>query len=154
MSKNFRSSFIDLLCCRYSKRPLFGPNDSLRARRAADNYTNNFNTKFRKNDYLIRASVVSGISQLNPIPGTSITGVGTTCSSSSRLTNELLPKYEEQELNNNNENSSSCHITVGTQTNTLEKSHRRRKHGDRSPVIAYSSLPSPSTHKNLEVLCT
>jgi hypothetical protein len=160
MSKNFRSSFIDLLCCRYSKRSLFGPNDSLRGRRATDNYGNNFNAKFRKSDYLIRASVVSGISQSNPMPGTSQTGGGTTFTSSSRLTSELLPKYEEEELNNNNnnnnenENHSSCHITVGTQTNTLEKSHRRRKHGDRSPVIVYSSLTPQSTRKNLVALCT
>jgi len=159
MSRNFRSSFIDLLCCRYSKRYVFGNNDSLRNRRATENYMNNLNEKYRKNDYMIRSSVGSRLSQLNPVTGLSTTGGGATFSSSSRLTTELLPKYEQQSLMNDEnrlsiDNRSSCQITVGTQTSTLNRPHRRRKHGDRSPVIAYCSLPSRSTSKTSEVLCT
>ena len=67
MSKNFRSSFIDLLCCRYSKRNLFGTNESLRNRRITDNYMNNRNSLYRKSDYLVRTSVVSRFSQLTPM---------------------------------------------------------------------------------------
>jgi hypothetical protein len=131
MSKNFRSSFIDLLCCRYSKRRFCGPNESLRNRRAADNN----NSKYRKSDG------------------------GAIYASSSHLTTELIPKFEQQEPMNNEkeisiDNPSSCHITVGTQTNTLNKSHRQRKHGDRSPVVTYSSLPSQSIPKPTEMLCT
>ncbi len=151
MSKNFRSSFIDLLCCRYSKRSIFGPNDSLRARRAVDTHKNNFHTRLRKSGYSMRASIVSDTSQLNPNSPTVLTtnGGGTNSfSSASRFTIELLPKYEPEESNNDDN-----HITVGTQTNTVEKSHRRRKHGDRSPVIEYNSLTSQSTYKNIEVLC-
>jgi hypothetical protein len=159
MSKNFRSSFIDLLCCRYSKRHLFGPSDSLRNRRATENYMNNLNSKYRKSDYIPRSSVISRCSQLNPVTGTSTTGGGATFSSSSRLTTELFSKYEQQELMNDEnrlsaDNNHSCHITVGTQTNSLNKPHRRRKHGERSPVIAYCSLTSQSTPKTTEVLCT
>jgi hypothetical protein len=99
----------------------------------------------------MRASIISNISQLNPTPDTkTTTSGGGKSSSSSHLTAELLPKHEQKELNNNNEN----HITVGTQTNALEKSRRRRKHGDRSLAIAHDSLIPQSTHKNLEVLCT
>jgi hypothetical protein len=150
MSKNFRSSFIDLLCCRYSKRHIFGPNDSLRNRRATENYMNNLNSKYRKSDYMVRSSVISHCSQLNPVTGISTTGGGATFSSSSRLGTELFPKYEQLSVDNNH----SCHITVGTQTNSLNKPHRRRKHGERSPVIAYCSLKSQSTPKHTEVLCT
>jgi outer membrane usher protein FimD/PapC len=155
MSKNFRSSFIDLLCCRYSKRRFCGPNESLRNRRAADNN----NSKYRKSDYMIRSSVASRCSQLNPITGISTTGGGAIYASSSHLTTELIPKFEQQEPMNNEkeisiDNPSSCHITVGTQTNTLNKSHRQRKHGDRSPVVTYSSLPSQSIPKPTEMLCT
>ncbi len=153
MSKNFRSSFIDLLCCRYSKRHLFGANDSLRNRRATENYMNNLHTKYRKNDYMTRALVVS---QLNPV---STTGGGATFSSTSPLTTELLPKNEQQltinnEKNLSSDNHSSCHITVGTQTSTSNKPHRRRKHGDRPPVIAYCSLKVQSIPKTTEMLCT
>jgi hypothetical protein len=159
MSKNFRSSFIDLLCCRYTKRRLFGNNDSLRNRRATENCVNNANSKFRKSDYMVRSSVVSRFSQLNPPTGVSNVGGAPTFSSSSHLTTELLPKYNQPEVTNDEKNPSidnndSCHITVGTQTNALNKPHRRRKHGDRSPVVAYCSLASQSTPKNTEVLCT
>ncbi len=158
MSKNFRSSFIDLLCCRYSKRHVYRTNNSLRSRCATGNYTNNLNSKYRKSDYMIRASVVSRFSHLNPVTAISTAGGDGTFSSSSRLTTELLPKYDQQESTNDErklsvDNHSSCHITVGTQTNTSDKSHRRRKHGDRSPVVAYSSITSQSAPKNIEVLC-
>lgn len=159
MSRNFRSSFIDLLCCRYSKRHLFGPQESLRTRRLTDNCTNNLGSKYRKSDFTKRSSVVSHISQMNPMSGMSTAGGVGTFSSSTRLTTEFLPKYDEQQLINdekqlNSDNHSSCQITVGTQTNSLEKPHRRRKHVDRSPVIAYTSLKSQSTANNVEVLCT
>jgi hypothetical protein len=159
MSKNFRSSFIDLLCCRYSKRRLFGNNDSLRNRRATENYLNTVNSKYRKSDYVVRSSIVSHFSQFNPATATSHIGGAPTFSTSSHLTTELLPKSNQQESINDERKSSidnhdSCHITVGTQTNTLNKPHRRRKHGDRSPVVAYCSLASQSTPKTTEVLCT
>ncbi|CAF2421419.1 unnamed protein product [Rotaria sp. Silwood2] len=159
MSKNFRSSFIDVLCCRYSKRRLCGPNHSSRNRRVTENYIKNLNSKYRKTDYQIRSSVASHLSQLNPITGMSNAGGGTAFSSSSRLTTELLPPYDRRGSANDEsklsiDNPSSCHITVGTQTNTLNKPHRRRKHGDKSPVVAYCSLPSQSTTKTTEVLCT
>jgi hypothetical protein len=150
MSKNFRSSFIDLLCCHYSKRHLYRPNNSLRSRCATGNFTNNLNSQYRKSDYMIRSSVVSHFSHLNPLTAISTAGGDGTFSSSSRLTTELLPKYDQQL---SIDNHSSCHITVGTQTNTSDKSHRRRKHGDRSPVVAYSSITSQSAPKNIEVLC-
>lgn len=159
MSKNFRSSFIDVLCCRYSKRRLFAVNPSTRSRRVTENYIKNFNTKYRPSDFKIRSSVVSRFSQLSPITGISNASGSTAFSSSSRLTTELLPPYDQREsINDGNKLSidcqSSCHITVGTQTNTLNKPHRRRKHGDRSPVVAYCSLPSQSMPKTNEVLCT
>ncbi|CAF3428303.1 unnamed protein product [Rotaria sp. Silwood1] len=159
MSKNFRSSFIDVLCCRYSKRRLCGPNHSTRNRRMTENYIKNLDSKYRKADYQIRASVVSHLSQLSPIGGMSNAGGGTAFSSSSRLTTELLPQYDRRESANDEsklsiDNHSSCHITVGTQTNTLNKPHRRRKHSDRAPVVAYCSLPSQTISKTTEVLCT
>ncbi|CAF1087583.1 unnamed protein product [Adineta steineri] len=156
MSKNFRSSFIDLLCCRYSKRHIYQHNESLRHRRATGNFTNNLNTKYRQNDYI--GSCVSHFTQLNPIARMSTAGGDGVFSSSSRLTTELLPKYDQQELINDDkrlsiDNCSSCHITVGTQTNTLDKPHRRRKHIDRSPIVAYTSLSSQSTLKTTEMFC-
>ena len=156
MSKNFRSSFIDLLCCRYSKRNLFGNNDSLRNRHVTDNYMNNLNLKYRKKEYMIRSSVVSRLSQFNPVAGLTTPSDVPGFSSSSRLTAEYLSKYEQNDLSVHDENenqrqsidnNSSCQITVGTQTNT----HRKRKHSDRSPVISYCSL---SSNKGPEVLCT
>jgi hypothetical protein len=158
MSKNFRSSFIDLLCCRYSKRHPFGHNDSLRNRRVTENYMKNLNSKYRKNDYVIQSSVLSRFSQLNPATAISTTDGATTFSSPSRLATELLSKYEQKDLIDDEnklsiDNHSSCHITVGTQTNTLNKPHRRRKNGDRSPVIAYCSVTSQSTLKPTEMLC-
>ena len=85
MSKNFRSSFIDLLCCRYSKRRnLFGANESIRNRRMTDN-NNNRTSLYQKSDYLPRTSVLSRFSQLTPIG----TIIGTTTSTS--LTHILLP---------------------------------------------------------------
>lgn len=158
MSKNFRSSFIDLLCCRYSKRHLFGHNDSLRNRHATDNYMNNLNLKYRKKEYMIRSSVVSRLSQFNPVTGVTMPSDAPGFSSSSRLTAEFLPKYEQNDSPTHEDpnhqsidNNSSCQITVGTQTNTLNKAHRKRKHSDRSPVISYCSL---SPNKTSEVLCT
>lgn len=160
MSKNFRSSFIDLLCCRYSKRRLLTvTNNSSRNRRVTESYKH-LHPVSRPTDFKVRSSVVSHFSQLNPITGISNTTGDTGYSSSSRLTAELIPKYDQKEAENEENNNipldypSSCHITVGTQTSTLNKTHRRRKHSDRSPVVAYCSLPTKSTTKTSAVLCT
>ncbi|UJR27784.1 hypothetical protein I4U23_009055 [Adineta vaga] len=159
MSKNFRSSFIDLLCCRYSKRRRCRHNDSLRNRRPTGNMTSILNSKHQQSDYNMIRSSVSHYSQMNPTTGMSTAGGDGTFSSSSRLTTELLPKYEQQETTINHvqnlstDNHSSCHITVGTQTNnTNDKSHRRRKHTEKSPVVAYSSLPTQLMVKNTGML--
>jgi len=136
MSKNFRSSFIDLLCCRYSKRNLFGANESLRNRRLTDN-NNNRTSSYGKNDYLLRTSVFS---QLTPrttlMASTSI----------SRITNELSPMHtSNDERKMSNESNSSHHMTV-----QLNEMYRRRIPSDRSPVVSYCSLmPKP-----IEVLFT
>lgn len=142
MSRNFRSSFIDLLCCRYSKRNLFGANESLRSRRFKDN-NNNRTSLYGKHDYLVRTSVFSRITQLSP--RTTVIGA-TTSTSLSRLANELSPiNVTNDERKMSNESNSPHHITV-----ELNETHRRRKKSDRSPVVSYCSLsPKPS-----EVLCT
>src|SRR5215472_3741617 len=93
MSKNFRSSFIDLLCCRYSKRNLFGANESLRNRRFTDN-NNNRTSLCGKNDYIVHTSVFSGFSPLTPM--TTAQGA-TTSTSLSRITNELTPMHTSNE---------------------------------------------------------
>ncbi|CAF3339153.1 unnamed protein product [Rotaria socialis] len=90
MSKNFRSSFIDLLCCHYPKQNIFCINESLRNRRMTDNNysnANNLNSMYYKSDYLVRSSVVSHFSQLTPM----ITANGRTTSSSlSPAANEII----------------------------------------------------------------
>ena len=78
-------------------------------------------------------------------------------SSSSRLTTELLPKSEQQESiteqNSSIDNSSSCHITVGTQSSIkIDKPHRPRKRSERSPVVAYSSLPTQAMLQKTNML--
>ncbi|CAF0799649.1 unnamed protein product [Adineta ricciae] len=156
MSKNFRSSFIDLLCCRYSKRRRCRLNDSLRNRRPTGNITNISNAKFQQGDYMIRSSV-SHYSQMHQTTGMSTAGGDGAFSSSSRLTTELLPKSEQQESiteqNSSIDNSSSCHITVGTQSSIkIDKPHRRLKHSERSPVVAYSSLPTQAMLQKTNML--
>ena len=158
MSKNFRSSFIDLLCCRYSKRHRCRLNGSLRNRRATGNFPSILNSKLQQSDYMIKSSP-SRYSQKNATTGLSIAGGDGAFSSSSRLTMEASPKSEPPVLANTERKlsidyPSSCQITVGTQTSTVDKPHRRRKHSDRSPVVAYSSLSSPLTSKTTEMLCT
>ena len=88
MSKNFRSSFVDLLCCRYTKRHFFPTNESLRSRVILhETPTRSF---YRKSDYFVRTSVVTRISQLTPVA----TALALKSSSSlSRLTAELGPMY-------------------------------------------------------------
>ncbi|CAF3909028.1 unnamed protein product, partial [Rotaria magnacalcarata] len=90
MSKNFRSSFIDLLCCHYPKQNIFCINESLRNRRMTENNysnANNLTSMYCKSDYLVRASVVSHFSQLTPM----ITAnSGRTSSSLSPATNEII----------------------------------------------------------------
>jgi hypothetical protein len=139
MSKNFRSSFIDLLCCRYSKRNLFGANESLKNRRLTDN-NNNRTSLYGKNDYLIRTSVLSQLT-----PRTTVVRA-TTSTSLSRITNELSPMHiSNDERKMSTESNSSRHITV-----QLNEAYRRRIQSDRSPVVSYCSLmPNP-----IEVLCT
>ena len=142
MSKNFRSSFIDLLCCRYTKRRLFHPNESLRNRRAMNNKMH-LNSTYDPNDCLKRPSTASRYSQLQPltIP---------TFNQLSHATTEMFLHPDDHTETNNELNpvssvdsSHSCHITVGTQTsNHGTKSHRRRKHDDRSTTISYSPLPT------------
>lgn len=136
MSKNFRSSFIDLLCCRYSKRHLCVATNSLLRRRAMDKDRSRLNSTCVPNDCASRPSMVSRFSQLHPIISPALTPPP-------RLTSESLDQTDDrEELANNHtvfplNNSYSCHITVGTQTN-----HRRRKHDDRSISVSYSPLPS------------
>ena len=160
MSKNFRSSFIDLLCCRYSKRRLLMiNNNSSRTRRVVDN-CKNVNSLGRPNDIKTPPSIGLHFPPLNITTGTSNTGGDTGYSSSSHLTAELASKYDQKETENEENNkvsidpTSSCHITVGTQTNSLDKPHRRRKHMERSPAVLYCSLPTKSTSQASEVLCT
>ena len=142
MSKNFRSSFIDLLCCRYSKRNLFGPNESMRARRALDQNNNKRHSSNCKSDYLIRTSNASRFTQLTPM----ITTIGPTTSPSlSRLANELSPLYNpNHERKLSSDNDSSQYISV-----ELSETCRRHIPSDHSPVDSYSSLES----KPIEVLC-
>jgi hypothetical protein len=140
MSKNFRSSFIDLLCCRYSKRNLFGVNESLRGRRITNN--NNRSSLYFKSDYMVRTSVVSRFSQLTPM--TTVIGA-TTSSSISRLATELSPMFiPNDERKMSNENNRSCHNAV-----KLSEPYRRRTQSDRSTVEPYCSFVTKTT----EVLC-
>ncbi|CAF1383786.1 unnamed protein product [Adineta ricciae] len=142
MSKNFRSSFIDLLCCRYSKRNLFGPNESMRTRRALDQNNNKRHSSNCKSDYLIRTSNASRFTQLTPM----ITTTGPTTSPSlSRLANELSPLYNSNhERKLSSDNDSSQYISV-----ELSETCRRHIPSDHSPVDSYSSFES----KPVEVLC-
>lgn len=88
MSKNFRSSFVDLLCCRYTKRHFYPTNESLRSRVIPHEApTRSF---YQKSDYFVRTSVVTRISQLTPV----VTALALKNSPSlSRLTAELSPMY-------------------------------------------------------------
>jgi hypothetical protein len=128
MSKNFRSSFIDLLCCRYSKRNHFEMNESLRNRRITDNRT----SFFFKADYLLRTSVVSRFSQLSP----RTTLVGATSPSLSRITHELSPMHTlNDERKMSTEAHSPHHVVV-----ELSETDRRRIQSDLLPVVSYCSL--------------
>ncbi|CAF1076843.1 unnamed protein product [Rotaria sordida] len=137
MSKNFRSSFIALLCCHYSKQNLFGINESIRNRHITDNNYNhinhNQNLLYFKSDYLIRTSDDSRCSQLTPM----ITNFGVTTSSSlSPITNELSPMFSSNdEKTLSIDNTSPHHLTV-----ELNETHRRTNQSDRSPVVSYYSL--------------
>lgn len=129
MSKNFRSSFIDLLCCRYSKRNLFGANESIRNRRYTDN-NNNRTSLYNKSDYFLRTSVLSQLT-----PRTTVIGA-TTSSSISRMTTELSPIHvNNDERKMSTESNSPRYIKV-----ELYETHRRRRQSDRSPVSSYGSL--------------
>ncbi|UJR21800.1 hypothetical protein I4U23_024878 [Adineta vaga] len=143
MSKNFRSSFIDLLCCRYSKRHLFGANESIRTRRMLDQNNNARLSSNCKSDCLMRTSNASRFTQLTPM----ITTIGAATSTSlSRLANELSPLYNtNHERKFSTENDSSQYITV-----ELSETYRRHSRSDHSPVDSYSSFES----KPIEVLCT
>jgi hypothetical protein len=131
MSKNFRSSFIDLLSCRYSKRHLCTGNDSVH-NRGVLNAKLHYNSAYTVNDCHKRSSVVSRFSQLHPLTSPPI-------NHSTNSAIELFePAYDGTCLSP--DNSQSCHITVGTQTNSAMKSHRRRKHDDRPAMTSYSAL--------------
>ncbi|CAF5130245.1 unnamed protein product, partial [Rotaria sp. Silwood1] len=131
MSKNFRSSFIALLCCHYSKQNIFGINESLRNRRMTDNNYNNIinnnqNSPYYKTDYMVRTSDDSRYSQLTPM----ITTIGVTTSTSlSPITNELSPMFSSSndEKTISIEYPSPNHLTV-----ELNETHRRSKSSDRS----------------------
>lgn len=132
MSRNFRSSFIDLLCCRYSKRNLFGANESLRNRRMTD-ANNNRTSLYGKSDYLVRTSVLSRFSQLTPM--TTVLAA-TTSTSLSRITNELSPMHViNDDRKMSSESTSPHHISV-----ELNETHRRKKLSDQSPVLYRDSL--------------
>jgi hypothetical protein len=140
MSRNFRSSFIDLLCCRYSKRNLFGVNESLRNRRTIDRNNNNHQSSYYKTDCVLRASITHRFTPM-------VTNIGLTKStSSSRITNELSPMdISNNERKLSTENTSPRHITV-----ELSETYGRRKQSDQSPVESDSSLDQ----KPAEVLRT
>ena len=88
MSKNFRSSFVDLLCCRYTKRQLFLNNESLRSRAIhRELHSRSF---YGKNDYFTRNSIASRISQITPVA----TALGLTASASlTHFPSDLSPMY-------------------------------------------------------------
>ena len=149
MSKNFRSSFIDLLCCRYSKRSLCTGNDSLHHRRAMNNKFH-LNASFKQQDYSMGASFASRYSQLPPL-------LSPTNNASSALTTECLDStFEPQNVVNEEENHSSLEnsrssqsINVATQTGETKKTYRKRKHDEKPNIVSYS----PLTLKSKEMLC-
>lgn len=120
MSKNFRSSFIDLLCCHYPKESFFGVSESLRTRRLTDSNNNNRTSLYGKGDCMMRTSVVTRSSQLSPmLPPTG----PTTSSSLTPITNELSRTcYSGDDRNTSTENTSTHLITV-----ELSEAYRRSK---------------------------
>lgn len=146
MSKNFRSSFIDLLCCHYSKHGLFCMNESMRNRRMTDtNYNATYNRPsiYCKSDYLPRTSVISRFSQLTPM----INANGfTTSSSLSPIANELSPMYmSSDDRTGSTETTSPAHVAV-----ELNEKNRAFKQNDRLSAVSYSSIGA----KPSGVLCT
>ena len=137
MSKNFRSSFIDLLCCRYSKRHLFGVNSSLRNRRITENNTTNRTSWFGKSDYLARTSVLSRFSQFNP--GNSTAGTPRSASLSP-IHNELSTLTD---ANDNRKLSSSSHNARHVIVE-LNENYRRRDSHERPSVVFYCSIAPKS----------
>jgi hypothetical protein len=144
MSKNFRSSFLDLLCCRYSKRHLFRANASLRNRPMIND--NPSRSLCRKSDYFMRTtSAVSRISQLTPVA----TALALTTSSSlSRLTSELSPMYvPNARRKSSKEADEKCYITLEL---CEPDGKARRASKDQSMIGSrYSLVPEP-----LQVLST
>ena len=138
MSKNFRSSFIDLLCCRYSKRHLFGGNESLRNRRIIENNTNDRTSWFGKGDYLMRTSVLSRFSHLNPMRSP----IGTPKSGSlCPITNELSAMTASKE---------SRKLSIGSQHARrviveLNENYQRSEGNERSPAVLYCPIDSKPT---------
>ena len=135
MSKNFRSSFIDLLCCRYSKRHLFSVNESLHNRRMTENNTNDRTSWFGKNDYLTRTSVLSRFSHLNPMRSP----IGTPKSGSlSPINNELsalTASNESRKLSSGSQNARRVVVE-------LNENYRRRDDDERSPAVLYCPIQS------------
>ena len=125
MSKNFRSSFIDLLCCHYQRQNLFGISESLRNRYMSgdDNNNNKKNSLYRKTDCLVQISDVTRFSQLTPIITASRT---TTSSSSPPTTNELTPMYSSNdERKTSTKQTHLYHLSVYS-----SETHRQPKQSD------------------------
>ncbi|CAF0955631.1 unnamed protein product [Adineta steineri] len=136
MSKNFRSSFIDLLCCRYSQRNIFGASESIRTRHRLDQNNNKRPSSNYKSDYLVRSSNTSRFTHATPM----ITTIAPTTSTSlSRMVNELSPIMSNSERKMSIENDSSQHIIV-----ELSETSRRRTQSDQSPVESYCSYEPPA----------
>lgn len=119
MSKNFRSSFIDLLCCRYSKRHLFGVSESLRNRRNTENKTTNRTSCFGKSDYLVRTSVLSRFSQFNPGNSTAGTPRSASLSPIHNELSTLTDANDNRKLSSGSHNAR--HVIV-----ELNENYRRR----------------------------
>ena len=144
MSKNFRSSFINLLCCRYSRWYLCEPTNGLRNRCNTESYTKKFNLKYRQTKYRTGSSIVSQLSRLNPTKRMSNMDEGTALSSLPRLTTDLISRCDQKNLADNQgklstDTHSACHITIGTRTNTCNQPNRQRKHEGSSLTVVYCS---------------
>jgi hypothetical protein len=134
MSKNFRSSFLDLLCCRYSKRHFLRANESLRQRTNIHERTSR--SFYRKSDGYVQTSVVSRISQLSPMA----TGIALTTSSSlSRLTSELSPicVSSKQRISTND----TCLASLELNESHQQEQKKCIEHS--STASCYSFVPEP-----------
>ncbi|CAF1496644.1 unnamed protein product [Didymodactylos carnosus] len=117
MSKNFRSSFIDLLCCRYTKRHLYLNNESIRQRIKQNRQTNHH---------------PSFVSRCSNAPLTNLTNNQNTASHlytrPSMAVTELTPITDQK---------FSSQITVGTQT--IKNKRQRKRNNIDSSYLDFSS---------------